>query len=1128
MFKALLYAYILGGLTFIPLLIAGFIFITIYTSVPIGDGDLTKRRKAKLEAEDAEVESSPEREGPVAADINDLPRTRKSWLTMRRTFEESPLDGGYVTLVRSLLDARSKDPKRSRPKDSWFVVLKGKVLYLYEDEEMTECEAAVELSGHDVVIYPEGLPDGELFAKRNCICLKPKVSSETMPSVTKEMKIDSLDIDEQLDKSDNSGKKQELERERLLELEKKKEVARDEAMDPSTPWFIFVRSNVEMEDWYFALIHASNYPTQTPTLHPLRHVFEASDMNHLVSTLDEQPDVIPMRWLNALIGRIFFSFYRTRHLEAYIIGRLMKKLSKVKRPNFLTDIVVTEVSVGNKAPMLSKPMLKELTKEGDASIEVHLQYKGEIRITVEATATINIGTFKSYTVKLVLAAVLKELEGNMLIKVKRPPSNRIWYAFTQTPRMVLEVEPIVSDRQITWNMILSTIESKFKEIIQESVVMPNMDDIAFFESLPYQHRGGIWSDASRKHAQPPIGVPVATDSQSVAFAPIPEMTTVLTTPLEPTPLKHAHSTDEVVSGTPSSPPPNKVTRSTSSTPTADESPDSRSTRRRTWFSSVRSDNAALSAPDFFTSEPEINPAGQIDDSRGRTSEIDNISSPRSRSTPSKQEFSPVSTTHSSEIGDSESSHSPSHLSPQSARQRSTSQHSVERESQGSDTYAATSSLSMPSTPRKVSDASQASAVNRAASPTSFFSTLKSKAGDKQAISNTAKEAMRKWGVNVNWGGLKKDMKPDSNASGSSGDDDSAPSSSSSSRLRPDQTNGSAHKARASYAEVRAAVAERKERERGYMPDDVFDSQSASTSIPIPDAPKSKAPTLDTSTPLNDQAGTRSSLDRSTSTTSSTPRLSATTLSSKKSSSSNSRVNTDMDAEDTLSVEKPKHAPIHVQPQAKTMTIPGIHASHRGEVMSMGYVAPQPTPAPPDSKLKNPAIQSVYRLWKSPALTSQEQGGQMQQEPQPPISERQESAEKDNDVVSLVLSPSLQQQPQTVARPTPPPLPPRSTPIAVSRPPVETSAASAETSSPPTTSEALLKSIASKDETARTSLEQSASRSPPATTSPRVEAAEGDADTQNISGSPDEAAPTLDPVQSNLPPALPPRRVQASA
>jgi hypothetical protein len=73
-------------------------------------------------------------------------------------------------------------------------------------------------------------------------------------------------------------------------------------------------------------------------------------------------------------------------------------------------------------------MLKTLTKAGEASFEVGLVYRGEVRISIATEATIQLGArLGSYKVPLVLAVVVKEVEGNLLVRIKEPPSSRLWY-----------------------------------------------------------------------------------------------------------------------------------------------------------------------------------------------------------------------------------------------------------------------------------------------------------------------------------------------------------------------------------------------------------------------------------------------------------------------------------------------------------------------------------------------------------------------------------------------------------------------------------------------------------------------------------------------------------------------------
>ncbi|KAL5534011.1 hypothetical protein ACEPAG_471 [Sanghuangporus baumii] len=1002
-FKALVYAYILGGFTFIPLLICAAVAWTIYTSVPVGDPDPAKLERKKLSEQSIQDQD----ESPVLP-VNDQPKPRKAWLTVRRTFEEKESDGSYVNMMRAYLDSRSKDPKRSRPKDMWYVVLKGDVLYLYEDETMTECEAAIHLSMHQVSIFPEGLADGELFSKRNAICLKSLNDSddhdEELPSVTEEMSFEAQDVDKTVSEPNVSDRKKEKERIRLEDIERMKEEAKAQAFDSSTPWFIFVRTCVEMEDWYLALVHAAHYSHNSSTLEPVRPVFLPSDMNHLVVTLDEQPDVIPMRWLNALLGRIFFSFYRTKNLESFIIGRLMKKLSKVKIPTFLQNVSVTDVAVGNTPPTFSKPMLKDLTKEGDAALEIRVMYRGEVRVTVQATAIINLGQrFKTYTVKLVLAVVLRRLDGNLLVKVKRPPTNRIWYAFTQPPDMELDVEPVVSDRQIKWSMICSTIESRLKEIINESVVMPNMDDIAFFESSRLMHRGGIWADASREAFRPEKS-PEQNWSATEANGDLPTK---------------SRSTDALAEtvATASTEPMTISDSETASAPSLSRD----SAQRRSWFGN--GSNLTESENEESKSSP-LNRPEPFEDDRGRSLNVD-TSNRRSTSVPANK--APLA--ESSEAEGQGSLQSESTLTAESSQD-------------GSSTHSRSRSLSSGANILGQGNPSGESLPSRTTNTSSFLSALKQKA-DKQAISNTAKEAMKKW--SVNWNGFKREHMGGTNHAEETADGATGST-----------LSGSFLKGR-NYADIRAAVVGRKEQ----GPSDER-SGTSSPSQPI-DIPTIKKDEDELRNAEGSSSGSSKDIEPSSSASpQSSPKTPAllrrevarASISPPKVTTDTTHISESTPSASTNDLSSPEPEvhppPIKTQPsQGAMMTIPGIHASHRGDIQSLGYVPPASSSTPTESKSRTPTIpptiQSVYRLFRSPTSNSSVLQLQQEQARNNPgsatrASPRQSPArsegsllapESNDDVTPLSLTPSVTDSPGTmtpvVSRPTPPPLPPRSPP-----------------------------------------------------------------------------------------------------
>lgn len=586
--------------------------------------------------------------------------------------------------------------------------------------------------------------------------------------------------------------------------------------------------------------------------------------------------------------------------------------------------------------------------------------------------------------------------------------------------------------------------------------MPNMDDISFFDSSPYAHRGGLWSDAARYEKSEPS--PTSPEAESVKpVASEPELSTSATSDEATSPpIKRSQSAEDLVVEA-SSLDTVPVIRSVSGTSESNL----KASRRRSWFSA--------GGDDSDVGEEEVE---ESDGVRGRRSRTTSIATPRQEVPGST---SPAKPADEVEVDDE----TPGFLSPQ-YQGRSSSAHS-QTHSRSSRTGSISSSVGGDEFSNYLSDSGAASKSPRhsvgSSTASSFLSTLKSKAADKQALSNSAKEAMRKWGVN--WG-----LKKDNNVNGSQDDvPDTGPSDT---RIRTDSTHG-----RPSYAEVRAAVTERKERR----------DDGGSAPIPIPNG-KGMRSTSASSGHMASSTGANASppllIHGGSSEGSSSSKFVAPSLSR---SATENVLGDPLKDRDFTDVTEEHHRPsiIHTQPSQARMTIPGIHASHRGEPLSMGNIAP-PTPSP-ESKSKGPAIQSMYRLWKSPILTGQQQGSDNQP------TTRTETDERNGDVAPLSLSAEVASPPP---RPLPPPLPPRGISSSVV---VKHTADSLKDSIAPPTSPAseALKNIAEREETKRVSPVQTSSSLSP-------EPAEASAL---------EAAPELDIAKrpDNRPP-LPPRRVPA--
>jgi hypothetical protein len=322
-------------------------------------------------------------------------------------------------------------------------------LVLFDDEQMIEPRFVVPVANHTISVYGgpnvDPVPEGELWIKRNAICLTPKPFLKINPD-----------------------------------------------KEPVT-YYIFSDDCSKKEDFYFALLQNQEKVVGSVETPPKPQQFDVENIVTLVKRLHSSEQQLQTRWVNALMGRLFLALYKTSFLEEHFRRKITKKISRVPKPTFITKLELQSIDLGEAAPFITNPRLKDLTVDGDCCVEADVKYAGNVRVVIAATARIDLGQrFKAREVDLVLAVVIRKLEGHALLRFKPPPSNRIWVTFEKMPDIEMKIEPIVSTRQVTYNIVLQAIEKRIRETFAESMVLPYWDDTPFYETYDQHFRGGIW------------------------------------------------------------------------------------------------------------------------------------------------------------------------------------------------------------------------------------------------------------------------------------------------------------------------------------------------------------------------------------------------------------------------------------------------------------------------------------------------------------------------------------------------------------------------------------------------------------------------------------------------------------
>lgn len=373
-------------------------------------------------AEEREIRSRLQKEWDTIprSDGTDDEVYRCGWVCAMSEYPERPPTD--LACLQRMRGARSRNGSRG----IYFLVLKHNSLFLYESEEQTYCAHVVVLTGCQVDLYPHTLLLDEIYQKIHPIRIVKTTGDSAL-------------------------------------------------FEGRHTLYIYASNSSEKEDWLYALRQTISLSGRAKRRN--EQLAEVIFMERLERYVRGPHVDAASQWLNAIGGRIFYNLFRSKDVERFFRLKFERKSAVAPRSFFLGELKLRSVYPGQSLPMLSRGQLHTIGQDGEVTASADIFYPGGFKLTIATEVRWEIPHVKTLIVPIVMSLQVRRLSGRLLLRIKPPPSDRLWYGFYRPPVLDIDVEPVISSTAITWGVIKTGVLKHLQEELAEHALLPNMDDL---------------------------------------------------------------------------------------------------------------------------------------------------------------------------------------------------------------------------------------------------------------------------------------------------------------------------------------------------------------------------------------------------------------------------------------------------------------------------------------------------------------------------------------------------------------------------------------------------------------------------------------------------------------------------